>query len=166
MSLELAQEIQRVYCAQSVMLRDQRSGSNGRISEIYSSSKGATESDANNSNGQHQFMAPISITSQRVGRRRYPPDFLSNLPDGVTYNDPAKISNRSYSDHQSDLEDPDIVVIGDFTINIDKIRKESLIGMRKYLPSDEYRLLKNRKSARLCRQRRKEERGGMQEKID
>lgn len=27
--------------------------------------------------------------------------------------------------------------------------------MRKYLPQEEYRLLKNRKSARLCRQKRK-----------
>ena len=33
--------------------------------------------------------------------------------------------------------------------------------MRKYLPSEEYRLLKNRKSARLCRLKRKQERGSM-----
>mmetsp|Transcript_36333 Transcript_36333/g.44322 ORF Transcript_36333/g.44322 Transcript_36333/m.44322 type:complete len:95 (-) Transcript_36333:1093-1377(-) len=33
--------------------------------------------------------------------------------------------------------------------------------MRKYLPSEEYRLLKNRKSARICRLKRKEERGSM-----
>jgi hypothetical protein len=38
--------------------------------------------------------------------------------------------------------------------------------MRKYLPSEEYRLLKNRKSARLCRKKRKEERGDMQNQIN
>ena len=34
--------------------------------------------------------------------------------------------------------------------------------MRRYLPGDEYRLLKNRKSARLCRQKRKMERNDLQ----
>ena len=34
--------------------------------------------------------------------------------------------------------------------------------MRKFLPSEAYRLLKNRKSARLCRRKRKEERSAMQ----
>lgn len=38
--------------------------------------------------------------------------------------------------------------------------------MRKYLPSEEYRLLKNRKSARLCRKKRKEERGEMQNQMN
>ena len=38
--------------------------------------------------------------------------------------------------------------------------------MRKFLPSEEYRLLKNRKSARLCRKKRKEERGDMQKQIE
>ena len=33
--------------------------------------------------------------------------------------------------------------------------------MRKFLPKDEYRLLKNRKSARICRRKRKEERGSL-----
>lgn len=54
------------------------------------------------------------------------------------------------------------MVVADFTINIDKITKQQLISMRKFLPSEEYRLLKNRKSARLCRKKRKEERGDMQ----
>ena len=38
--------------------------------------------------------------------------------------------------------------------------------MRKFLPSEQYRLLKNRKSARLCRRKRKEERGDMQTDLD
>lgn len=36
--------------------------------------------------------------------------------------------------------------------------------MRRYLPHEEYRLLKNRKSARLCRQKRKIERSSLQNK--
>jgi hypothetical protein len=84
----------------------------------------------------------------------------------VTYNDPSKKSEKSYSDHQFDQDDPNIVVVADFTINIDKISKQQLISMRKFLPSEEYRLLKNRKSARLCRKKRKEERGDMQQQIN
>jgi len=38
--------------------------------------------------------------------------------------------------------------------------------MRKYLPSTQYRLIKNRKTARLCRRKRKEERGDMQKALD
>ena len=38
--------------------------------------------------------------------------------------------------------------------------------MRKYLPSTQYRLIKNRKTARLCRRKRKEERGDMQKTLD
>jgi hypothetical protein len=38
--------------------------------------------------------------------------------------------------------------------------------MSTFLPSEEYRLLKNRKSARLCRKKRKEERGDMQKQIE
>ena len=38
--------------------------------------------------------------------------------------------------------------------------------MRKYLPPTQYRLIKNRKTARLCRRKRKEERGDMQRTLD
>ena len=44
---------------------------------------------------------------------------------------------------------------------MDLVSKASLISMRKFLPKDEYRLLKNRKSARICRRKRKEERGSL-----
>jgi hypothetical protein len=105
-------------------------------------------------------------------RGRYPADFLANLPEGVTYNDPEgsskarsiRSSNR-YEDNQ-DYNDGDIVKVADFTINIEKVTKQQLISMRKFLPAEEYRLLKNRKSARLCRRKRKEERGDMQQRID
>lgn len=94
---------------------------------------------------------------------RYPPEFLNNLPEGVTYNDPEKQTNK-LSDKGLSIfndNDGDIVVVADFTINIEKITKQQLISMRKFLPSEEYRLIKNRKSARLCRKKRKEERGDM-----
>lgn len=37
--------------------------------------------------------------------------------------------------------------------------------MRKYLPKKDYRQLKNRKSARECRKKRKEERTGMMDEL-
>jgi hypothetical protein len=49
--------------------------------------------------------------------------------------------------------------VGDFVFDVDLVSKASLISMRKFLPKEEYRLLKNRKSARICRRNRKEERG-------
>lgn len=35
------------------------------------------------------------------------------------------------------------------------VTKQQLIRMRRYLPQTEYRIVKNRKSARLCRLKRK-----------
>lgn len=83
----------------------------------------------------------------------------------MTYHDPANTSQRSKSAHLEE-EDQDLVRIADFTINIDVVTKQQLISMRKFLPADEYRLLKNRKSARICRKKKKEERGGMQQTIE
>ena len=55
---------------------------------------------------------------------------------------------------------------GDFIFDLEVVSKASLISLRKFLPSEEYRLLKNRKSARLCRLKRKEERGTMQKSLN
>lgn len=38
--------------------------------------------------------------------------------------------------------------------------------MRKFLPSEDYRLFKNRKSARVCRLKRKRERGKMYNELE
>jgi hypothetical protein len=46
-------------------------------------------------------------------------------------------------------------------IDIEVISKSHLISIRKLLPSEEYRLFKNRKSARICRRKRKLERSSM-----
>ena len=50
----------------------------------------------------------------------------------------------------------DIVALGDFTINIGQIDKSDLLKMRLMLPVQGYKLLKNSKNARLCRQRNKD----------
>ena len=49
------------------------------------------------------------------------------------------------------------LLIGSFCINIDEVRVADLKSMRKLLPRSEYKLLKNRKCARLSRSRRKEQ---------
>jgi hypothetical protein len=50
----------------------------------------------------------------------------------------------------------DIVKIGDFTIDLALIQKQDLLNMRLMLPAAGYKLLKNSKNARLCRQRMKD----------
>lgn len=55
----------------------------------------------------------------------------------------------------------DIVQCGDFLIDIEAVTKSSLISIRKLLPAEQYRLIKNRKSARICRKKRKMERSNM-----
>ena len=67
--------------------------------------------------------------------------------------------------NKKEAKNPDIVKVGNFLFNIEIVSKAALISMRKYLPSEEYRLLKNRKSARLCRLKRKNERGTMQRSL-
>ena len=47
------------------------------------------------------------------------------------------------------------LVIGSFLVNIDQVRVADLKSMRKLLPKQEYKLLKNRKCARLSRATRK-----------
>ena len=97
-------------------------------------------------------------------------DFIKNLPEGITYHDPEADSYDAKQPDTFNLDDDfkegDIVRVDDFTINIEIVTKAQLISMRKFLPSEQYRLLKNRKSARLCRRKRKEERGDMQSDLD
>ena len=92
-------------------------------------------------------------------KARITADLLNNLPEGVTYSpdgeDPTQGGQKKEGKYQN------IVKVGDFIFNIEVVSKPALISMRKFLPSEEYRLLKNRKSARICRLKRKEERGSM-----
>ena len=57
-------------------------------------------------------------------------------------------------------------IIGSFRINIDKVRVADLKSMRKLLPRSEYKMLKNRKCARLSRSRKKEETAALMETND
>ena len=91
-------------------------------------------------------------------------EFLRNLPDGVTYNPLGEEGYKKQS--KKEAKNPDIVTVGDFMFNIEIVSKTALISLRKFLPSEEYRLLKNRKSARLCRQKRKTERGSMKKSLE
>ena len=99
-------------------------------------------------------------------------DFIKNLPEGITYHNPDDedyendAKRDTFAGLDDEFKDGDIVRVGDFTINIELVSKASLISMRKFLPSEQYRLLKNRKSARLCRRKRKEERGDMQKTLE
>lgn len=49
--------------------------------------------------------------------------------------------------------DPNVVRVGDFLIDLDVISKADLIKIRKFLPKGDYKLIKNRKCARLTRLR-------------
>ena len=83
---------------------------------------------------------------------------IRNLPEGITYlnsdssdgDEPKQIKNASGLGNSSDdeLKEGDIVRIGKFKINIAKITKIQLISIRDFLPVTEYRLLKNRMTAR------------------
>ena len=99
---------------------------------------------------------------KRVQKARISADFLKDLPEGVTHV-PEKEEPAAGAKKRSKKEpkNPDIVKVGDFLFDIETVSKATLISMRKYLPPEEYRLLKNRKSARLCRLKRKNERGTM-----
>lgn len=64
----------------------------------------------------------------------------------------ARIASSPVNDQNGDE-----ITVGNYKINIAEITNEDLILMRKLLPKDEYTVLKNRKSARLCRLLKKEQ---------
>ena len=103
---------------------------------------------------------------------------LANLPKGFTYNGPpghcneiyvmSQLKNDMMLGNQDDLSacqrldlttdsESRTLTIGSFRIDIDEVRVADLKSMRKLLPRPEYKLLKNRKCARLSRYRRKEQ---------
>ena len=55
--------------------------------------------------------------------------------------------------------------IGFFQIDLDAVPVKGLILMRRILPKDEYRLIKNRKCARVSRQKRKEKSHTLMDKL-
>ncbi len=111
---------------------------------------------------------------KRVQKARVTSDFLRKLPEGITYHESCSSDDeepRQVSEIDNDYEDEefkegDIIRLGKWRINIEKVTKQQLISMRKYLPATQYRLIKNRKTARLCRRKRKEERSDMQRNLE
>ena len=60
---------------------------------------------------------------------------------------------------------PEIVKIGSFLVDINLVCKNDLKAMRTYWPKELYRMIKNRKSARICRERRKSIGNSLDEKM-
>ena len=124
-----------------------------------------------NSNENNTY---LSKDKKRVQKARITADFVRKLPEGITYHEfdssgddePQQVSDLGGEDDDEAYKEGDIVRVGKFRINIEKVTKQQLIAMRKYLPATQYRLIKNRKTARLCRRKRKEERGDMQRTLD
>lgn len=90
-----------------------------------------------------------------------PREIIRNLPAAIIYEPESNMGAL----RNAELCDGDFVQCGDFKIDIEAVTKQQLIKMRRLLPQDEYRLIKNRKSARICRRKRKMERGNMQEEL-
>merc|ERR1712061_265093 len=91
---------------------------------------------------------------KRVQNLRISADFIRNLPAGVTYHNPDDesqegVDHGTFGNIEDDFKEVDLVRAGDFTINIEMVSKAQLIAMRKFLPPEQFRLLKNRKTARL-----------------
>lgn len=78
---------------------------------------------------------------------------MSQLKNDKMCNDSTAQSQRSDLAEDNDAR---TFTIGSFRIDIDEVRVQDLKAMRKLLPRNEYKLIKNRKCARLSRSRRKE----------
>ena len=64
-------------------------------------------------------------------------------------------SNRSSNENIEEI-DSKTLRIGLFEIDLDSVTVKGIITMRRILPREEYRLIKNRKCARVSRRKRKE----------
>ena len=73
----------------------------------------------------------------------------------------------SFSEKNQNIEQVDskTLKIGFFQIDLDAVTVKGLILMRRILPKDEYRLIKNRKCARVSRQKRKEKSHTLMDKL-
>ena len=89
---------------------------------------------------------------------------MKDQPHGVKYEiasfgyDDKHNNNKATTNVQSNVisssnmeSNPNVVRAGDFLIDLDIISKQSLIKMRRLLPKQEYKMIKNRKCARLTR---------------
>lgn len=144
-------------------------------SELNRAGRNDVSSSVESSNqlqwGDAQSNSLQDANKKRVQRQRITADIIRKLPEGITYHEsdssgdeePRLVSDLGApGDDDEEYKEGDVVRVGKFRINIEKVTKAQLISMRKYLPPAQYRLIKNRKTARLCRRKRKVERGDMQ----
>ena len=80
-------------------------------------------------------------------------------------NENSRSSQEQHSEISNDengndncQSDGNIVYVCGLVINIESITKAQILKLRKLMPRKDYRQLKNRKSARECRRKRKAER--------
>lgn len=139
------------------------SGENFSNATPRTTPKSSANARSKSNNSQAETKKAKKRNQRRVTKARVTADLLRNLPDGVTHVPESDETNSQKKQKEQSAQDKniDIVRVGEFQFDIGIVSKTSLIAMRKYLPSEEYRLLKNRKSARLCRLKRKQERGSM-----
>ena len=76
---------------------------------------------------------------------------------------PSKVSTSASAKRHS--KNPNIVEVNGLKIDIEKITDQEMYALRKVLPRKDYRLLKNRKSARKSRKRRKVELSTLRDEI-
>ena len=135
---------------------------------------------------ESQNFACIKKDRKKPGRKRTKQSknslLLANLPNGFTFIGPKGYCTEDYilwqlkndallheddelfaSNRLSLTENGDarVFTIGCFRIDLDVVKVADLKAMRKMLPKTEYKLIKNRKCARLTRYRRKEETMGL-----
>lgn len=60
----------------------------------------------------------------------------------------------------------DVVQCGDFRIDLNVVTEQQLTALRQALPKDEYKLIKDRKTARLRRRKRSKEHGALLEQLN
>ena len=80
---------------------------------------------------------------KRVQKARVTADFLRKLPEGITYHEscssddeePRQVSEIDNDDEDEEYKEGDIIRLGKWRINIEKVTKQQLISMRKYLPA-------------------------------
>jgi len=69
----------------------------------------------------------------------FPQELLDSLPDGITFVGKSEYENKNPED---------IVRVGQFVVNVSECSVQGLKKCRQCFPKNDYRLIKNRKTAR------------------
>lgn len=89
------------------------------------------ESSSQKQSAEAQQMFSKEANKKRVAKARITADFLRKLPEGITYNEdassdceePKQISELGDLDDSEEFKEGDIVKVGKFTINIERVTK-------------------------------------------